>query len=683
MIAQQHDSQASISTVSDGADGGRSPAPSLDFAPLGRVFVLPTHLSTERLREIERILTRGNGVVTYDVREADVVLGNLTQKRRAALELRARGLYTADAADVNSNKRRSPSKRKSEEISDRAKKRRTLDAQDVSGKSTSPIVIDDNTQSDGEHLLQPSSPKEEAHMSQSMASISLDGAADIKPDKSIAKVYSITWLDESLSRGELQPLQDYSIYSGFIIPKPKDTPPAPPETQQSPTTTILTRALADAETNPPSKHRPKAPPYLSTTKPHTKHPSLPRTSTTENSSAEDLPTMPTWVQKKSTYSCERSTPVDGPNEAFVVELKKIRTARELIADAIGVRAYSTAIASVAAYPRRITMRREVLALPGCDTKIASLWREFRDTGSVRAAREAEGDEKMRGLKTFYDIWGVGATSAREFWNRGWRSLDDVVAFGWGELSRTQQIGVKYYDEFLMKIPRAEVERIAETVAEAARRVREPEGVRTVIVGGYRRGKEESGDVDMIVSHLDEQATVGIVRDIVDALEDTGWITHELITTTQNSKREQDGLPMRPQGGGHGMDHLDKSMLVWQDPEWPGKDEAMARLGDPVKVAKENPNPHRRLDVIIAPWSRVGCAVLGWSSGTTFQRDVRRYAKYVKRWKFDSSGIRDRSTNRIVDLESIGGRPTDAVEAERKVFAGLGLVYREPWERCTG
>ena len=76
-------------------------------------------------------------------------------------------------------------------------------------------------------------------------------------------------------------------------------------------------------------------------------------------------------------------------------------------------------------------------------------------------------------------------------------------------------------------------------------------------------------------------------------------------------------------------------------------------------------------------------MLGWSGGTTFQRDLRRYAKAVKGWKFDSSGVRSRSTGEVVVLEGENGIEGSPEEAERRVFEGLGLEWRPPEERCTG
>lgn len=320
-------------------------------------------------------------------------------------------------------------------------------------------------------------------------------------------------------------------------------------------------------------------------------------------------------------------------------------------------------------------------LPGCGNKIALLFQEFKDTGQLKEAREDESDPKLAVLKLFYEIWGVAETTARDFYNRGWRDLDDIVEYGWDTLTRVQQIGVKYYDEFQLKIPRAEVESIANTILAHAHGIRA--GFQLVIVGGYRRGKLASGDVDVVLSHPDESATHGFVKRIVVSLERAGYITHTLSLATTNSERGQ--VPVAWKGddrkkAGTGFDTLDKALVVWQEPEW------TAAAGEAEKkTKKKNPNPHRRVDIIISPWKTAGCAVLGWTSGTTFQRDLRRYCKKELALKFDSSGIRSRKDGAWVDLESgRDGRPApDMLTAERRVFAGLKLPWRPPEERCTG
>jgi DNA polymerase IV len=304
-------------------------------------------------------------------------------------------------------------------------------------------------------------------------------------------------------------------------------------------------------------------------------------------------------------------------------------------------------------------------LPGCGVKIAELYQHWRESGSLAEAEEGSKNERLAVLKLFYDIWGVGDTTARDFYNKGWRDLDDLVEFNWGHLSRVQQIGVKFYDDFKLKIPRSEVEEIGSIILSHAQGI-DPD-FQMVIVGGYRRGKAHSGDVDVVLSHPKETMTLRFIERIVRALEKSEHITHTLTLSARNSERGQAPLPWKGEGRhGSGFDTLDKALVVWKDP-------------------KHSSSPHRRVDIIITPWKTAGCAVLGWSGGTTFQRDLRRYCKVEKRLKFDSSGVRSRIDGTWVDLETdpkLGPAP-DMITAEKRVFQALGLPYRHPEERCTG
>jgi len=650
-------------------------------------------MDMEELHELEDKLLAANAPMTYDVTEAQLFIGKVTQKRRAVLELRGKGVVAEESTDstllfdvvkvhaVSSHAEPASKKRRFGQISASAKK--------VTSTEDGSETQSDNDNAQSRKRKRGSSPAEKSDVVVEQTPIVVDPAT--------VQVVKLSWLLDSFAAGEILSLKDYIVYAGRRTTGHQTTPtsfprPTVPASKSQETLTtkpimpstittadaILSRARADAGITSTSTSNTS---FLHHTQPSLHpRPRLLHETTSEHDlgHSSDLPTPPSWVLRHSTYSCERSTPLHTPNDAFITQLLKIRLARTLTLDEIGVRAYSTAIASLQAYPYTLSDQREILRLPGCDNKIASLWVEWknRGEGAIQAVLDIESDEQLTVLRLFWEIWGVGAHTARDFYNRGWRDLDDIVEFGWNELSRVQQIGVKYYDEFLQKIPRTEVEFIGRKVHEHAQRVRSPDGVRTCIVGGYRRGKKESGDVDVIVSHMTEEATVDLVTDIVKSLFDEGWITHELTTSLANSRRSQATTPFKADGsgGGHGFDTLDKSLVVWQDPNYANNN---------LNSKNKNPNIHRRVDIIIAPWSKIGCAVMGWTAATTFERDLRRYAKRFKGWKFDSSGVRDRKTGEDVDLEGVGGRCTSVEEAERKVFEGFGLVYREPWDRCAG
>ncbi|KAL8785304.1 MAG: hypothetical protein Q9213_003449 [Squamulea squamosa] len=712
----------------------------LDLSSFPNVYVLHTHVPDAELHDIEQHLTKSGAPLTYDICEARLVLGYISKPRRAKFELQAGNvrfkgvdpLYLTSAApqtesmpepgspDLPPAKRRKLRKIETQSTTDQSTASEDEDSSTVGSKTEAEVEVG-------------AEPLSQLSISQTpvppiIDTLSPPGSPPIShTPKDFAgriKVVNLQWLNDSIRLGYPQDVQKYLVYEAELLPsstrsQTRSCPaaaPCPVETSRDQdgntrgrtivSRDILDRAKAEAEAE--SKPKPKAyfsraakrdrlsdaakcdflnRSFTSTTSQNTfyqqRHLLHQTTSEYEEDASGALPPMPDWVLQNKLYSCERATPLNSPNAAFSAQLMEIRTARLLTNDEIGVRAYSTSIASIAAYPYQIHSTGEILALPGCDQKIAHLFHEWQTSPDHRtqAAKDIENDPVLKVLRLFYEIWGVGAATAREFYyDKKWRDLDDIVEFGWSSLSRVQQIGVKYYDEFLLKIPRVEVEAIADVVERHAKKVVD-ERIQCVIVGGYRRGKVESGDVDLILSHPEQSATAGLVDKVVRSLEQEGWITHTLILNMTNTKRGQETLPYISNTKSAGFDTLDKALVVWQDQSYRGKSS-----GDEEGKELKNPNPHRRVDIIISPWRTVGCAVAGWTSGTTFQRDLRRYAKKVKGWKFDSSGVRERGSGRWIDLEGWGDPKTrckDAYEAERRVFEGLGLQYREPWDRCTG
>ncbi|KAL2148845.1 hypothetical protein VTH82DRAFT_1992 [Thermothelomyces myriococcoides] len=601
------------------------------------IFLLSAHLGSQELQDLEEQIP----TLTYDIHEAEVILGKVFRKERAMFELRKHKLVTEE---VEPSERPTPASPGLKRV-----------------RMGSPLPtssdMDSDTASDGE-------------IQHRLAGPNTTAAPTVK-------VVKLSWFTDSVEAGRVLPVDDYVVYQGRKVAATTVKAPQPQPLPAERAAEVMKRALADASgqwrsprpgSSSSSSRRARGETY--TSQPSVR-PALIRETTSEREIDAQLPPIPDFL--RTTYSCQRPTYVHPPNEAFTEELTKIKTARMLMGDKIGVRAYSSAIATIAAYPYTIQTAQEVARLPGCGNKIALLFQEFKDAGQIREAREDESNPKLAVLKQFFDIWGVAETTARDFYNRGWRDLDDIVEYGWETLTRVQQIGVKYYDEFKQRIPRAEVKAIADVILAHANQVRE--GFEMVIVGGYRRGKEASGDVDVVLSHRDESATLDFIGRLVVRLERAGYITHTLSLSTANSERGQ--VPVSWKGNarikaGAGFDTLDKALVVWQDPVW--------TTGE-----AKNPNLHRRVDIIISPWKTAGCAVLGWTSGTTFQRDLRRYCKREKGLKFDSSGIRSRIDGSWVDLESgpDGSPAPDMLTAERRVFAGLGLEWRPPEERCTG
>ncbi|KAE9971582.1 hypothetical protein EG327_009820 [Venturia inaequalis] len=676
--------------------GSSPPVEELDFSHFPPIFVLSAHLSTDDLHDTEDQLQDHGAVVTYDINEAKLVIGKVGTKKRAQFELRSRGLWTEEAVSIAVQDLESgeaePRKKKARPSTPKqeAKPIRTPGSDSstesetefrepgtrevISGakpasavsndtRGTTPVLHESNARPDDGQAISVNTASNKRNRTST--------APEMVEQTDNVRVLKLQWLEDSFAQRKVLDTQRYMIYEGTAVKSPPGSGAS--DRRQVPF------PLAPSRTSPKSQHNLADKPYFPTILERARGDTggasqvthsvpvaqgarrfgnrgtssqsmqkvthqpparlLEMTTSEYDGSDSDIPKAPDWVQKNLMYSCQRSTPANPPNESFIEALKKIRLARLLIGDEIGVRAYSTFIAAVAAYPYAINNPREILRLPGCNVKLANLWIEWKNFGVVKEAEDTENDEALKGLKLFYDIWGVGATTARAFYkDKGWRDTDDVIEYGWKDLNRVQQIGLKYYEEFKLGIPRAEVESIAAKVREHAVKVRD-EGIELMVVGGYRRGKAESGDVDIIVSHRDLQKTAGLVSDIVASLETDGWITHTLTLSLTSTKRGQSTLPLKGVGvasHGVGFDTLDKALVVWQDPTWQNMESDLAE--DP---QAKNPNVHRRVDIIISPWRTVGCAITGWSGGTTFERDLRRFARATKGWKFDSSGVRDR------------------------------------------
>ncbi|KAH8425500.1 uncharacterized protein LDX57_003251 [Aspergillus melleus] len=647
-------------------EAGSQPPLHLQYLP--PIFVLPTNLSLDALHQIEDHLVRGAAHLTYDISEAGLVLGRLSHGKRAALELRARGVWTEEVPASRSSTSDGTRDGKGEEP---PAKRARVSGGDVSSGLPSTMSgatneMDTETESEEDGM---EGHRVEKHLQRPESESTIPSAERAKADPNTIRVVKLAWLDECIATNTLLPMHPYQIYQARKVSRPAEARPPPPPPITKPTS-ILQRARQD----------PSIPPHPP--------PKLHRTTTSE--AEEDkttLPPPPDWVLNRLPYACQRRSPLHPPNEAFIHQLLKIRQIRQLTLDEIGVRAYSTSIAAIAAYPYKFRRASEILSLPGCDAKIAHLFSEYQSSssGSLVAASDLDKDPTLRTLHTFSQIWGVGPKTARDFYyTRQWRDLDDIILHGWNGLSRVQQIGVKYYDEFLLGMTRSQVETIASIIQRHANRVRphaqyDGVGVECIIVGGYRRGKEKCGDVDVILTHRDESVTKDLIVDVLGSLESERFITHTLHLNLSTSDRDQQALPYRGDAvdGARHFDTLDKALVVWQDPLPASPAEAPTE-----DTKKKNTNTHHRVDIIVSPWRSIGCAVLGWTGDTTFERDLRRLAKKRHNWKFESSGVRERDgKGRVLELEA-KGRTWE--ERERLVFEGIvgSGTWIGPEGRCS-
>ena len=92
------------------------------------------------------------------------------------------------------------------------------------------------------------------------------------------------------------------------------------------------------------------------------------------------------------------------------------------------------------------------------------------------------------------------------------------------LNDKQKLGLKYAQDFEIKIHRLEMIRLSQVVEEAARQI-DPR-FRCTTAGSFRRGAPESGDIDIILSHPDHtepKTAFAPYRALIEQLRQQGFL----------------------------------------------------------------------------------------------------------------------------------------------------------------
>lgn len=164
-------------------------------------------------------------------------------------------------------------------------------------------------------------------------------------------------------------------------------------------------------------------------------------------------------------------------------------------DTYRARAFTTAASVIAVAPYVITSGRQAQAeLVGIGKSTAEIIDEYLTTDNVRRLRELEMQfvEQRRVIDYFRSFYGIGPTKAVDFYNQGFRTLQDL----WerAPLTQAQRLGILWREHFNIRIPRAEMEVIRRHIGARL----DPYEIKWEIAGSYRRREPTSGDIDLLV-----------------------------------------------------------------------------------------------------------------------------------------------------------------------------------------
>ena len=345
---------------------------------------------------------------------------------------------------------------------------------------------------------------------------------------------------------------------------------------------------------------------------------------TPNVSPEKLQTS--WVCAQPSTSHQ-----ENHNQFITDKLQVLATSYANTKDQWRALGYKKAIASIKNHHKKLETWEECNSLPFVGERLAKKIWEIVQTGHLQRLDHV--DPKQEAINLFVGVWGAGPTKAESWISQGLRTLEDLKNHG--KLTRQQEIGLKYYDEFLERMPREEAGKIEEVVKKAALSINP--GLQAFACGSYRRGKPTCGDVDVIVSHPDGKSHEGVMTKLLESLRISGFLTDDLTLAESGEHRKYLGV---------------------------------------CKLPGEN-TKHRRLDIIVVPYNEWACSLMYFTGSDYFNRSMRLLAKKNGMSLSEHSlntGVIRKGSEKIFD-----GTPLP-VFSEKDVFDYLGLEYREPHER---
>jgi DNA polymerase/3'-5' exonuclease PolX len=192
------------------------------------------------------------------------------------------------------------------------------------------------------------------------------------------------------------------------------------------------------------------------------------------------------------------------------------------------RAYGKVVAQIKALSHPIQTMEDVKDIPGIGEKIRAKIEEILSTGSLEAARNIKKDEKHVLQNALLNIYGVGPVKAKELITKypSVQSIDDLRALLVSDstiLNDKQLIGLKHYEDLLERIPRKEMVEHQKYIHKALYKVKRT--MHSDIVGSFRRGSLDSGDIDVLVgfpAKMKEEEAQKHFSTFVQKLQESAW-----------------------------------------------------------------------------------------------------------------------------------------------------------------
>lgn len=327
-----------------------------------------------------------------------------------------------------------------------------------------------------------------------------------------------------------------------------------------------------------------------------------------------------------------------PNARTIEILNQMCQYYDQMQDTRRILSYRKCITTLKKQTAKITTAKQAAALPNIGSRLADKIEEIVLTDRLRRLESTRDGPLDSVLRLFLGVYGAGLVQANKWIQAGYRTLDDLRTKA--KLTESNKIGVEHYKDFNSRISRAEVEGHGAVVIKELLKI-DPK-FKATIMGSYRRGAKDSGDIDMILTEPDTSLSAmrtTIFEVLVPHLYKIGFLKASLAASRSND----------PTGSKwHGASCLPNSK-VW-----------------------------RRMDLLLVPEEEMGAALIYFTGNDIFNRSIRLLAR-KKNMRLNQKGLykdvhRGRWGEKLKEGVLVEGG------SEKKIFEVLGVPWREPHER---
>lgn len=266
-------------------------------------------------------------------------------------------------------------------------------------------------------------------------------------------------------------------------------------------------------------------------------------------------------------------------------LSEMAELHKILGDNRRSNAYVKAVNSLKRY-KGLLVKEKLIKLKGIGKKLADKIIYITKNKDLPELHELRRKPELKIIKSFTRIYGVGYKKAIQWYQKGIRGIEELKK---KDLNQAQWLYLQNIDQLEKKINRSDIYKYYYQLVGLMDDI--DNRYIFELAGSYRRGDKQSGDIDLVVTHLDK----GDFSTLIDRLKGSGMIDNK---------------------------------LSYGDSQWQGM--ANILINDVMEV--------RRIDITFCKLSEFNMCIAHSSNGTKLNTEVRGYA--VKQWlTINNSGMR--------------------------------------------